>query len=163
MGKQKQPITQNKHLKNALKLKTMKIKFLKTYNVLIAGLLALLGFATACDSKDEYGTPYAKFIVNGKVTSSETEQSIENVRVTMQGDTTYTNANGEYQVVDKWGFPTDQTYSIKFSDIDGEANGEFSDLDTIVEFKDPEFPNGDGNWYSGETSKEFDVKLTPKK
>jgi putative lipoprotein (rSAM/lipoprotein system) len=141
----------------------MKIKILKTYNVLIAGLLAMLGFATACDSKDEYGTPSAKFIVNGKVKSSETDQPIENIRISMQGDTTYTDENGVYQVVDKWGFPTDQTYNIEFKDIDGELNGEFSDLDTIVEFKDPKFSNGDGDWYSGETSKEFDVKLTPKK
>lgn len=141
----------------------MKIKFLKTYNVLIAGLLAILGFTTACDSKDEYGTPSAKFIVNGKVKVSETDLPIENVRVTMQGDTTYTNADGVYQVVDKWGFPTDQTYNLEFQDIDGEENGEFNELDTIVEFKDPKFLDGDGDWYSGETSKEFDVKLTPKK
>lgn len=141
----------------------MKIRILKTYNVLLAGLLTILGFATACDSKDEYGTPSAKFIVNGKVKSSETDQPIENIRVSMQGDTTFTDANGVYQVVDKWGFPTDQTYNIEFQDIDGDAYGEFSDLDTIVEFKDPEFLDGDGNWYSGETSKEFDVKLTPKK
>lgn len=140
----------------------MKIKLLKTYNVLIAGILALLGFATACDPKDEYGTPSAKFIVNGKVTSLGTEQPIENIRVTMQGDTTYTNAEGEYQVVDEWGFPTDQTYNIEFRDIDGEVNGEFNDLNTTVEFNDPEFSDGDGNWYSGETSKDFDVKLTPK-
>jgi putative lipoprotein (rSAM/lipoprotein system) len=141
----------------------MKIKILKKYNVLIAGLLAILGYTTACDSKDEYGTPSAKFIVNGNVKSSDTDQPIENVRVIMQGDTTYTNAEGAYQVVDKWGFPTDQTYNIEFNDIDGEANGEFGDLDTIVEFKDPKFSDGDGNWYSGETSKEFDVTLIPKK
>lgn len=141
----------------------MKIKLLKTYNVLITGLLAILGYSTACDSKDEYGTPSAKFIVNGKVKSSETDLPIKNIRVTMQGDTTYTDFNGAYQVIDKWGFPTDQTYNIQFSDIDGEANGEFSNLDTIVEFKNPKFTDGDRDWYSGETSKEFDVKLTPKK
>ena len=141
----------------------MRIKFLKTYNAIIVGLLAILGFVSSCDSKDEYGTPSAKFIVNGKVTSSETEQAIENIRVVMQGDTTYTNSDGVYQVVDKWGFPTYQTYNIQFLDVDGEINNEFSDLDTIVEFKDPEFSGGDGDWYSGETSKDFDVKLTPKK
>ncbi len=140
----------------------MKIKILKTYNVIIAGLLSILGFASSCDSKDEYGTPSAKFIVNGKV-KSDTDQPIENIRVIMQSDTSYTNNDGSYQVEDKWGFPTDQTYNIKFQDIDGETNGEFSDLDTIVEFKDPKFSGGDGDWYSGETSKEFDVKLTPKK
>ncbi len=141
----------------------MKIKILKTYNVLITGLLTILGFATACDSKDEYGTPSTKFIVKGKVISSETDQPIENIRVSMEGDTTYTDANGDYNVVDKWGFPTEQTYNIEFQDIDGNANGEFSDLDTIVEFKDPKFSGGDGDWYLGETSKEFNVKLTPKK
>lgn len=144
----------------------MKIKFLKTYNVLIAGLLAILGYTTACDSSvsvDEYGTPYAKYIVNGNVKSSETNQPIENVSVTMRGDTTYTDVNGAYQVIDNFGFSTGQTYNIQFNDIDGEANGEYNNLDTIVEFKDPIFTNGDGNWYIGETSKEFDVKMTPKK
>jgi putative lipoprotein (rSAM/lipoprotein system) len=141
----------------------MKTKILKTYNVLIAGLLAILGFTTGCIIKLEYGAPSAKFIVNGKVKSSETDQPIENIRVTMQGDTAYTDANGVYQVVDKFGFPRDRTYNIDFKDIDGVINGEFSDLDTIVEFKDPKFINGDGDWDHGETSKEFDVKLTPKK
>jgi putative lipoprotein (rSAM/lipoprotein system) len=141
----------------------MKIKILKSYNVLIAGLLAILGFVIACDSRDEYGTPSAKFIVNGKVKSSETDQPIENIRVTMQGDTAYTDANGAYQVVNKWGFPTEQTYNIEFQDIDGEINGEFYNLDTIVEFKNPIFTGGDGEWYRGETSKEFDMTLTPKK
>lgn len=141
----------------------MRIKILKTYNVLLVGLLAILGFTTACDSKDEYGTPSAKFIVNGTVKSLENDQPIKNISVTIQGDTAYTDVNGAYQVVDKFGFPKDQTFNIEFSDIDGKANGEFNDLDTIVEFKDPKFTNGDGDWYSGETSKEFDVKLTPKK
>ncbi len=76
---------------------------------------------------------------------------------------TYTDVNGAYQVVDESGLPNDHTYIIEFKDIDGEINGKFSDLDTIVEFKDPIFTGGDGDWYSGETSKEFDVKLTPKK
>ena len=145
----------------------MNIKSLKTCNVLIAGLLAILGFTTSCPIV-EYGAPYATFIVNGKVVSSETDQPIENVRVKMQVDSitstdTYTDVNGAYQVVDESGLPNDHTYIIEFKDIDGEINGKFSDLDTIVEFKDPIFTGGDGDWYSGETSKEFDVKLTPKK
>ncbi|HEX2396036.1 MAG TPA: radical SAM-associated putative lipoprotein [Bacteroidales bacterium] len=135
---------------------------LSTYNVLIAGIMAVLGFASSCESRVEYGTPSARFIVNGKVTSSVTDQPIENIRVTMQGDTSYTNTDGVYQVSDNWGFPDDQTYNLHFQDIDGETNNEFTGLDTIVEFKDPEFSGGDGDWYSGETSKDFDVKLTPK-
>jgi putative lipoprotein (rSAM/lipoprotein system) len=141
----------------------VKNKILRTYNVILVGLLSILGFASSCESRMEYGTPSAKFIVNGKVTSAETNQPIENIRVAMQGDTSFTDSNGVYQVIDKWGFPSDQIYNILFHDIDGETNIEFTDLDTIVEFKDPKFSGGDGDWYSGETSKDFDVKLTPKK
>jgi hypothetical protein len=56
-----------------------------------------------------------------------------------------------------------QTYSVKFQDIKGEALRQYSDLDTTVEFKNPVFVKGDGHWYSGETEKDIDVKLKPKK
>lgn len=135
----------------------------KTSNTIILGLLALLGFTTSCEKKVEYGTPSAKFIVNGKVISSDSNEAIENVRVIMQGDTTKTDNEGKYQVVNKYGFPGDQTYDIQFQDIDGATNGDYQNLDTIVEFKNPQFINGDGNWYSGETSKELDIELNKKK
>ncbi len=141
----------------------MKTKFFKTYNAIITALITILGFASSCDPTMEYGTPSAKFIVNGKVLSSETNQPIENIRVAMHGDTSYTGADGGYRVMDRWGFPMDQTYDIQFIDIDGVSNNEFSSLDTIVEFKDPKFTGGDGHWYDGETETEFDVKLKPKK
>ncbi len=144
-------------------MKKVEIKFLKSYNAIIAAILVVLGFASSCDSKDEYGTPSAKFIVNGKVESAENNAALENIQVIMQGDTVRTDENGNYQVTDKWGFPVDQTYTIQFQDIDDIENGEFENLDTIVEFKDPQFTDGDGDWYEGETEKEFNIKLTPKK
>ena len=54
-------------------------------------------------------------------------------------------------------------FNIEFIDIDGAENGEYQSLDTIVEFKDPHFTGGDGDWYAGETSKEFNIQLNPKK
>ncbi len=146
-------------------MKKVKIKFFKTSNAIIAGLITLLGFASSCEkvSRVEYGTPSAKFIVNGKVISSDSNEAIENIRVIMQGDTTKTDNEGKYQVVDKYGFPSDQVYDIKFQDIDGVTNGDYQNLDTIIEFKNPQFINGDGNWYSGETSKELDIELNKKK
>ena len=143
-------------------MKKVKIKFFKTSNAIIFGLLALLGFTTSCEKKVEYGTPSAKFIVNGKVISSDSNEAINNIRVVMRGDTTKTDNEGKYQVVDKYGFPSDQTYDIQFQDIDGATNGDYQNLDTIIEFKDPQFINGDGNWYSGETSKELDIELNKK-
>jgi putative lipoprotein (rSAM/lipoprotein system) len=141
----------------------MKIRILKMYNVLLAGLLSILGFASSCDPRDEYGTPSAKFIVNGKVSSTETGQAIENIQVVMKFDTSYTNTKGEYQVVDMQGFPNDQEYTIVFNDVDGTERGSFQDRDTLVEFTDPKFSGGDGNWYSGEISAKLDVQLSPKK
>ncbi len=140
----------------------VQINFLKAYSKLIAGLLTIMGYAMSCDSLDEYGTPSAKFIVNGNVSSLETNLPIKNIRVIMQTDTAFTDAAGNYQVADKWGFPEDQSYAVRFQDIDLEANGSYHDLDTIVEFTDPKFTDGDGDWYSGETSKKLDVKLNPK-
>ena len=149
-------------------MKTIQIKFLKTYNLMLAGLLALLGFASACESIIpepivEYGTPSAKFIVNGKIESEDSNTPIENIRVVMQGDTVMSDSEGKYQVTDKWGFPGDQTYKIEFRDIDGNLNGAYEDLDTNVEFKNPQYTGGDGKWYSGETATEFNIKLTSKK
>lgn len=145
-------------------MKKIKVKFFKTSNALIAGLIALLGFASSCiKPKVEYGTPHAKFIVNGKVISSDSKEAIENIQVIMQWDTTKTDSEGRYQVIDYSGFPVEQTFNIKFLDIDGAANGEFQDLDTLVEFKNPQFVGGDRSWYSGETSTEFEIELNPKK
>ena len=141
----------------------IKNRYLRFYNAIIVALLACLGFSCSNDPVDEYGTPSAKFIVNGNVSSEESNEPVRNIRVVMQNDTAYTDQEGNYQVADNWGFPADQTYIIKFTDIDNELNGAYQSIDTVVEFNDPEFTGGDGNWYSGETTKILDIKLTPKK
>lgn len=138
--------------------------YLRFYNAIIVSLLALLGFACSNGTAPvEYGSPSAKFIVNGNVSSAETNEPVRNIRVVMQNDTAYTDQEGSYQVADNWGFSTDQTYIIKFTDIDNELNGAYHAIDTVVVFNDPEFTGGDGKWYSGETTKILDIKLTPKK
>jgi putative lipoprotein (rSAM/lipoprotein system) len=148
------------------KVSAMSSKYLHFVNALISGCLTLLGFS--CDiinpnPRTEYGTPNAKFIVNGTVTSAETEEPIKNIRVIMKYDTAFTDNDGNYMVTDKGAFPTDQTYTIQFQDFDNDFNGSFDNKDTIVEFKNPEFSHGDGHWYEGEATKEFDIRLTPKK
>ncbi len=147
-------------------MKRVKNKFYKTLNAIIFGLLALLSFASSCNkgpnSKVEYGTPSAKFIVNGKVNSKDLNAPIKNIRVVMNRDTSFTDSEGKYQVVENNGFPNNQTFQINFQDIDSTINGDYKDLDTNVEFVNPQFVNGDGHWYEGETSKEFNVKLDKK-
>jgi putative lipoprotein (rSAM/lipoprotein system) len=152
-------------------MKKIKMGLIKRYNSLIGFLLAALGFGsislTGCDSPvdpdpvAEHGVPYAIFKVKGKVTSEA--EGIPNIKVKMGSDSfffdsTYTDANGEYEI-SQGTFPSDQAFDMSFEDIDGAQNGSFQALDTIVEFVDPQFTGGSGNWDSGETETIFNVEL----
>jgi putative lipoprotein (rSAM/lipoprotein system) len=152
-------------------MKIIKHKFLSGYNVIITALMALLGFSTACEplGGTEYGVPHARFIVKGKIVSSDGNIPVPGIKVRMQQDTNiryydsaFSETNGNY-LVDVQDFPESQTYKIEFIDTDGTANGEFQTLDTVVEFKEPTFTGGSGSWDQGETQKIFNVALKPKK
>ena len=145
----------------------MNHRLLINYNKLLKYLLAILGIGGACTfsgclygSPVEYGSPHATYKVTGKVTS-EQNIKIPNIQVIMEYDTSYTDNDGNYFV---WAeeFPGDQDFNIKFIDVDGEANGIFQPKDTTVNFINPEFIDGDGAWYNGETSKEMNVRLKEK-
>jgi putative lipoprotein (rSAM/lipoprotein system) len=156
-------------------MKIIKVKFLTGYNIVITALLAVLGFSTSCGpfGGTEYGVPHARFIIKGKVTSSANNKPVPNIKVRMDGDTAsrsfmeadsaYTDSNGYYQVSDEYGFPDSHSYTIQFSDIDGSVNGDFQTIDSVIEFKDPVFTGGGRNWDSGETQKELNIILKPKK
>ncbi|MBN1987494.1 MAG: radical SAM-associated putative lipoprotein [Prolixibacteraceae bacterium] len=146
----------------------MKNRFLKSQNRIITLIMSLLGIGTACSfggceygTMAEYGTPSATFVVKGKV-SNEEGLSINGIRVMMRQDTALTGQNGQYEV-ETVDFPSNQEFQILFEDVDGGDNNEYQNLDTVVVFVNPEFEGGDDDWYSGETSKEFDVKLKAKK
>ena len=150
-------------------MNTLRTIVYKKFNALIGILLSLLGFGAACSLNSceygtfmaEYGTPHATFIVKGNVKSDKTSTDLPNIRVVMGIDTAYTDESGDYQVgnID---FPDDQTFLLEMKDIDGEVNGEYQPLDTIVEFIDPEFSGGSDGWDNGETEKEINVKLKDK-
>lgn len=147
----------------------MKLFFYKKTNSLINLILSLLGFGAACSVSGcaygtpamEYGTPYATFKVKGTVKSEKTSGAISNIRVVMRQDTSYTTSNGSYEVTET-DFPRDQIFYVEFKDIDSTTNGDFQSLDTIVEFVNPEFKGGDGDWNEGETEKELNITLKNK-
>ena len=80
----------------------------------------------------------------------------------MGSDTSYSDENGKYEVKNG-DFPMDQTFKLKFNDIDGLSNGEFNSLDSVIEFKSPTYTEGDGKWYRGKTEKELNIQMKPKK
>ena len=152
----------------------MKRKLLEKHNRLIAFILSILGVGGACTFSGceygvpvEYGTPSATFKVHGKI-SNEDDNVIPGIRVMLwmdegkhYADTAYTNAEGFYNVQIE-DFPEEHNFEIEIDDIDGESNGSYNSLDTIVSFVNPEFENPSGDWYKGETSKEFNIKLKEK-
>lgn len=147
----------------------MKRALLKKHNTLISFLLSILGFGAACSLGSceygtpliEYGCPHAMFKVNGSVKSEATSENIPVIRVIMGVDTAFTDAQGNYEVGTS-DSPGDQAFLVEFKDVDGESNGEYQPLDTIVEFIDPEYIEGSGAWYLGKTEKELNVNLKDK-
>jgi putative lipoprotein (rSAM/lipoprotein system) len=147
----------------------MKRTLLKKHNTLISFLLSILGFGTACSIGSceyglppvEYGSPYATFKVKGAVKSEATSDNLHGIRVVMGYDTAFTDESGNYQV-QNMEFPKDQVFLVEFTDIDGEVNGEYQPLDTIVEFVDPVYSGGSDGWDHGETEKEINVNLKDK-
>jgi putative lipoprotein (rSAM/lipoprotein system) len=152
----------------------MKTRFYLSYNKVLAFLISILGFASACDDKEkkryEYGmpSPYAGFIVRGSVSSEKDNSSIKNIEIIMEDslfyyakDTTYSDLNGNY-VVKLGSSPMSEIFKIKLRDIDSTENGEYQNLDTIIKFEDHKFTGGDGLRFLGKTEKEFDLKMKPK-
>jgi putative lipoprotein (rSAM/lipoprotein system) len=138
---------------------------LRSSNRVLSFLLFVLGFSAACSevaceygAPVEYGAPHATFIVKGHVKSSQSEDPIPAIRIIMGYDTSYTDQNGNYQAENN-AFPTDQSFLLEFSDVDGPQNGLYENLDTTVEFTDPQFTDGNGEWDSGKTEKELEIRL----
>lgn len=147
----------------------MKKVILKKYNKLISIFLLMLGIGgtisfTSCEDitpAAEYGVPHATFILHGKVTSKQGIE-IPQIKVVMPYDSSNTDENGNYRVQVS-SFPSSQDFILKFQDVDGEANGTYETKDSLISFNNPQFVNGDGSWYAGETSKQIDIELNEEK
>lgn len=147
-------------------MKHLKIKILTAYNAAIVAVMGILGLTSSCSlfPRVEYGSPHATFELSGKVTSSATNEPIGNIRIVLENDhdTIYTNHDGTYKHSYKVFGSGNQTFKVKYKDIDGTENGEFQSLDTIVRVKPSDFKGKSGNWYIGTATKEIDVSLKPK-
>jgi putative lipoprotein (rSAM/lipoprotein system) len=136
--------------------------YFNIYNKVLGLILAVLGFSTACKhGGEEYGVPTATFRISGQVTADSTQNAISNIQVSSDYDTVYTDDSGNY-TIELEEYPDDQTFTVEFKDVDGVENGEYETLDTIVEFKDPEFSGGSGSWDSGVAEKEVNINLKEK-
>ncbi|MDH6359175.1 radical SAM-associated putative lipoprotein [Parabacteroides sp. PF5-9] len=151
--------------------------FLKGCNFVLAGLLALLGFAS-CDAGENaamYGVPWKGYGVQGKVVDKTTKKALPGMEVkAVVPDSlsayypvawrdkwlTTTDQNGNYLIEDT---PDLEGYKLVVSDKDGETNGWY-DTDTLIvdDSYKTEHLGGGGGWFQGYLTKMVDIALEEK-
>jgi len=149
-------------------MKNRKRQWLTACNQMLSGVLALMGFASCMggEAPAEYGMPYAKYEIKGKVQNGK-KQPLKGMRMVVKEnppamsshysdrkDTVYTESTGEYAFKDEDAWPR-MGYRIVCEDPAGVYKSDSVD----VEMK-PE--GGKGNWYGGSDSKIVDFELKKK-
>ena len=140
-------------------------------NGMMSGALVLLGF-TSCDENStgtgrcEYGTPYAKYEIKGKV-MGEDRQVVSDARILVKNmapptdnsrtrvvssDTVYTKENGEYLYQNTiTGY---QNFRVVCEDLTGAYEADSMDIKMN--------PTGGSGWYEGKDNKEVNFELKKK-
>ena len=145
----------------------MRLKLLTWYDKLVLFILSALGVFSSCDENPfnppgcEYGTPWARYKVSGKVEDKLTGKGIEHIGVFFKKepwDTVYTNADGEYAIEAQL-FPISDSVPVTFYDTDSLTNGAYVRKDTTLYFDAGKLTGGDDSWYDGETSSQCDINL----
>ncbi len=152
-----------------MKKATHKVSLLKACNGLLSGALALLGY-TSCDSLGiggetplEYGTPYAKYEIKGKVTDRDTKTAIEGARIIVKPmqwksdetfppqafDTLQTDKDGNYL------YQNEMTMTDRYRVVCEDPSGTLKADSAIVEMD----PQGGEGWYQGSDSQEVNFEL----
>ena len=103
----------------------MKERILKKANALLAAILALFGISSCEDGViAEYGVETSDFVIVGTITNEESAP-IKDIQVVRHPgiDTAYTDANGNFRIVNE-GCPGGHVLLL-IDDVDGDANGSF--------------------------------------
>ena len=155
-------IKQANEVKKAIKKKQN--FFLIKQHVILTFIISLLGLLPACHHS-EYGVPTAEFILNGKVKSTNTNQPIENIRVSTDENynnpIVFTNSEGYFSIHFN-GDAYTKNYTYQFQDTDSLQNGNYKNIDTIISFEDVPLTGSNGKWDKGTAEKTADIMLEPK-
>jgi putative lipoprotein (rSAM/lipoprotein system) len=133
----------------------------KAASGIFALLVTFLGFNMAYSQEDKYGAPSADYLINGKITDATTKKEIPGIKVSCEYNVVFSDSNGNYQI-NMSGSPWSKNFELIFEDADGAKNGSYSEKKITIDFDDPAFANGDGEWYAGEARKLLNVALKPK-
>ena len=159
-------------------MKKLNRKFIKGTNWVLAGLLSFLGFSS-CDrfGRDEYGSPYAEFVVSGKVTDTD-GKGLQGIKVDVPYvervwaakeyrdtlftwnymNTLQTNKNGDFVYTYRESPSDTVKVKMKFEDL---ANQIFETDSTTTTFVESELKDGKG-WCIGKAEKKISIELKKK-
>ena len=152
-------------------MKKLNRKFIKGTNWALAGLLSFLGFSS-CEPTEEYGSPYAEYVVSGKVTDAE-GKGLQGITVKVPNvvraisypavtdtirtvEVVTTNKSGDFKYTYRDGSLSD-TLKVKVK-VD---NNSYEPDSTMVVFTKSELSGGK-NWSHGKAEKKIDIKLKRK-
>lgn len=146
-------------------MKKSKKRLLVWVNQILSGMLVLLGFASCVgESPDEYGSPYAKYEIKGKVVDYG-QNPVPDARIIVKqgrvregngfrlsmADTVYTAKDGTY-LYNEEGLT--EVFRIVCEDTSGECKSDSTDVT-------PKTTGGKG-WYEGTSSDEVNFELKKK-
>jgi putative lipoprotein (rSAM/lipoprotein system) len=151
----------------------MRIKLLQGGNRIIAFFMAILGFASSCRDSfmaAMYGSPYADYIVKGKIVSEKDNSSIKGIQIsisasagaayTSRTEELFSDSKGNYSVIYKeYGITQ---INLRFSDADGVENGSYQSVDTLMTFSKSDLTGKGSNYFMGSSEKVLNIKLKPK-
>lgn len=148
----------------------MNTNWLHMSNQLLSGVLLLFGFASCGkESSCEYGTPYARHTIKGKVLDKETKTTIPDIQLIIKsnlrylgGDTVVSDVQGEFVFRNEQAWP-EQIYRISGGDKIGEVNSKYKTGSITVEIDHADLKGETKNWYKGEASKEVVLELEENK
>ena len=143
-------------------------------NWLLVSLGGLLGVSlSGCDTSLEYGCPEASYHVKGTVTN-EQGVPIEGIGVLevkrwneedsayqMEGYGDTTDKDGRYSLDYLKTFPG-QPILVDVHDIDGAANGSYSDTVVTINTEGVQLTGGNGHWNEEEGDITYNITLTEK-
>lgn len=152
----------------------MKKRSLTVSNWILATIIGALGFSS-CKKPDDpgdtrlmYGVPYAAYSIKGKVVDNF-KNPVPGIKVEIQGlkDQLYpilepsvvmTDAKGEFAKEYRHS-ARDFDFNLKYSDIDGDANGLFKTAEQIISVKTSDIIGKPDGWFVGTVKKETTVVL----
>ena len=140
----------------------------RTYGKILAIIMTWLGFS--CKTEDniniiacEYGVPSATYKAKGVVVSQTNDAPIEGIRAVLKArkdfgiDTVYTDSKGVFNLKSREReFDFDKLY-VELTDVDGDKNGSFNDMEVEADYSNATFTGGDKHWDRGEAEKDLGI------